>query len=708
MKMNWRMMGLWGALFVAGAAQAFTLASKDIQATVVVGEGEPEHVWLAALDLQGDVEKISGVKLKVRRGKDAGRGDVFISTADRGRDGDVGGSPRAASAGWESYSVAETNGVLRITGSDDRGTMFGIYDFIERYLQVDPVNFWSDVAYPKKATLSWEKVEIVQGEPSFRFRGWFLNDEDLLTMWRKASGVRDYSSYRYYNCVVNHEVMERIAESLVRSRMNMIIPASLLNITRPAEEGLVEICAKRGVFVTMHHIEPLGLSGFTFKDYWRKRGQDLEYSYFKHPKEVEACWRECAKKWARFPNVIWQIGLRGTGDRPMWTDDPTMPKDDAGRAKLISDALAKQVEILDEIGVPKEGRILTTTLWGEGAYFNERGLLKFPEGTIIVFADNNCGWKWPKDLTDGARTPGVGYGVYYHHQLIGMGPHLASLVPAAKTHEMLLTARGKGAATYAIFNVGNLREFVYNLGATSAMTWNLDAFDAEAWTRNWLTRRVPSAADAWNAALNVYHRSLQLNPPTGIPCFLDGQMKQQYNDCLKRMEKVARGKAPCRSAKEPMKTVYPQKKSDDPFHAALGETHPMMASPSDTYMRLSAQRASYDQALLFGRRAMAKTAVDEQRFAQDFLVYPALVMRGLTDARMEGVLAEEALLAGENGEAIARLEAAAETLGGLVALGEDYCHGKKWENWYRGCEKVSPRLMMRRTLEVIEAVRGME
>ena len=46
--------------------------------------------------------------------------------------------------------------------------------------------------------------------------------------------------------------------------------------------------------------------------------------------------------------------------------------------------------------------------------------------------------------------------------------------------------------------------------------------------------------------------------------------------------------------------------------------------------------------------------------------------------------------------------------GALFVAGEDYCHGKKWENWYRGCEKVSPRLMMRRTLEVIEAVRGME
>ena len=47
---------------------------------------------------------------------------------------------------------------------------------------------------------------------------------------------------------------------------------------------------------------------------------------------------------------------------------------DAARAKIISDAMAKQIEILKEIGI--ERPYLTATLWGEGAVFNEKGLLK--------------------------------------------------------------------------------------------------------------------------------------------------------------------------------------------------------------------------------------------------------------------------------------------------------------------------------------------
>ena len=433
-------------LFCASAAcacavvQAFTLVGPGARARVGVASDLPGCVWRAAQDLTNDVKKITGADVPLVRGGPARSGDVSVAVRPDGR--------------WEAYAVRVRDGVLDVVGSDARGAMFGVYDFIERCLGVDPMYFWSGVPHPKRAELAWKDVEIVQDEPSFRFRGWFLNDEDLLTKWREASGVRDYSQYKYYHFVVNHGAMEAVAEALVRSRYNLIIPASFLNATRPAEEGLAAICAARGVFVSMHHIEPMGVSGYTFKDYWKQRGRDLEYSYFKYPREVEEVWRALATRWAKFPNVVWQIGLRGTGDRPMWADDPTMPKDDAGRARLITAALERQLAILDEVGVPRENRHVTTTLWGEGAYFHAKGLLKIPDGVTVVYADNNCGWRWQCDLLD-APPPADGErrGVYYHHQLIGMGPHLVSLVPAARTCAMLREARAKGARDYAIFNV---------------------------------------------------------------------------------------------------------------------------------------------------------------------------------------------------------------------------------------------------------------
>ena len=668
------------AACACAVAQAFTLVGPETRARVVVASDLPGYVWRAAQDLTNDVKKITGADMPLVRGGPARSGDVSVAVRPDGR--------------WEAYAVRVRDGVLEVVGSDARGAMFGVYDFIERYLGVDPMYFWSGVPHPKRAELAWKDVEIVQDEPSFRFRGWFLNDEDLLTKWREASGVRDYSQYKYYHFVVNHGAMEAVAEALVRSRYNLIIPASFLNATRPAEEGLAAICAARGVFVSMHHIEPMGVSGYTFKDYWKQRGRDLEYSYFKYPHEVEEVWRTLATRWAKFPNVVWQIGLRGTGDRPMWADDPTMPKDDAGRARLITAALERQLAILDEVGVPREGRHVTTTLWGEGAYFHAKGLLKIPDGVTVVYSDNNCGWRWQRDLLD-APPPADGErrGVYYHHQLIGMGPHLVSLVPAARTCAMLRGARGKGARDYAIFNMGNVREFVYGIDATAKMTWNIDAFDPETWTKAWIARRLGSNAAAWNDAVNLHYKSLQLQPATGVPCFLDGLMQQQYRRQMGTIKRLLSGKEPRLPLREPFTNAFTRAAPPDPFHAALADTYPVFASDRDTYMRLAAQRAGFEQTLRLAQRALAETAPAERPFAEDFVVYPARLMVDLTTARMAGIDAEDALRAGDREGAAAHLSRAAAALRDAVDAGKAYCHGP-WADWYRGCEKVSPAQML--------------
>ena len=236
---------------------------------------------------------------------------------------------------WEAYRVETVGSRLIIAGSDERGTMFGLYAFIEKYLGVDPLYYWASRPPQPRATLAWDSVKISSGEPTFRFRGWFINDEDLLTEWKDGGGKRQID-YPYYGQVVNREVMRAVAEALVRSRFNLIIPASFVDILNPPEEALVQECARRGVFVSQHHVEPLGVSAFSYFNYWKKRGRDLKYSYFSHPAEVREVWRAYAEKWAAYPNVIWQLGLRGIADRPMWLADPNTPQSDADRGRLIS------------------------------------------------------------------------------------------------------------------------------------------------------------------------------------------------------------------------------------------------------------------------------------------------------------------------------------------------------------------------------------
>ena len=282
-----------------GLLTAFELASSSRSATVLVPSSEPECVHLAAQDLSNDVHRITGQRPGV---VSKGTGDVVIVTLNQPASAALleevaPGFGRELKGKWEAYRVETVGSCLIIAGSDERGTMFGLYAFIEKFLGVDPLHFWSSRAPQSRAILAWDVIKLSSGEPTFKFRGWFINDEDLLTEWKESGGKRNID-YPYYGQVVNREVMRHIAEALVRSRCNLIIPASFVDIMNPPEEALVQECVRRGVFVSQHHVEPLGVSAFAYFNYWKARGRDLKYSYFSQPAEVREVWTGRWSAWA--------------------------------------------------------------------------------------------------------------------------------------------------------------------------------------------------------------------------------------------------------------------------------------------------------------------------------------------------------------------------------------------------------------------------
>ena len=602
---------------------------------------------------------------------------------------------------WEAYRVETVGSRLIIAGSDERGTMFGLYAFIEKYLGVDPLYYWASRPPQPRATLAWDSVKICSGEPTFRFRGWFINDEDLLTEWKDGGGKRQID-YPYYGQVVNREVMRAVAEALVRSRFNLIIPASFVDILNPPEEALVQECARRGVFVSQHHVEPLGVSAFSYFNYWKKRGKDLKYSYFSHPAEVREVWRAYAEKWAAYPNVIWQLGLRGIADRPMWLADPNTPQSDADRGRLISEAMAAQVKILDEV-CPRQPRYLSTTLWAEGSALNQQGLLTIPEGTIVVFADNSPGWKWQRDFYSTPRNPQNTYGVYYHHGLIGSGPHLAQVPSPHKTFECLKTAVEKGAGTYAIFNVGNIREFVLGIDATAKMTWRMDSFDPDAWLADWVRGRFSKQPDEIANAYRTYFDAWQIHPEQQVPFLMDGQMFGAGNAALGQIAKKLKDKnRPPASNEKTSKTAPPPK--GDAFWSGLSDMHPRSlgrARPSSGWRR---RKTASRWPCVRHKRPRRNLPEHEAAFLRDNLIYQSAIMVQ-TCAWLEQVeLAHEALDLGDRPACVAALAQAEAAFAQIPVLAEGYCRGE-WENWYRGCKKLNVSATLKRTRDVLEQSR---
>ncbi len=706
-----------------GFAQVFTLVSPERSASVLVAEQEPKCVFLAVEDLASDVQKITGHRLQIS-------GEIRESVANCVLIGTLG-HPQVAkmlhSAGvdtqalqgkWESYVVRSCPGnVLCIAGSDARGTMFGVYDFIEQYLEVDPMYFWSGLEPLQRDVLSWNAVEIRQDEPSFKYRGWFINDEDLLTEWKDGGGTRNID-YRFYGQVVHRDIMRQIAESLVRLRYNLVIPASFVDIANPPEQALVDEVSRRGVFVSQHHIEPMGVSAYSFFNYWKARGKDYRFSYYSNPEQVEEVWRVYAAQWAKYPNVIWQIGLRGIADRPMWMADPDTPQSDHDRGRIISDAMARQMAILQEMYAGNAERpVVTTTLWAEGSVLNQKGALRIPDDVIVVFADNSPGWKWQADFYDTPRTPGSTYGVYYHHGLIGSGPHLAQIVPPHKTAEMLALAHHFRSDQYAIFNVGNVREFVLGVDATAKMTWNLDKFDANTFLDQWVRKRFDNSCQQIVNAYQTYFNSVEIHTEQGVPLCMDGQLRGAGLNCLSAITKklkspdaikpeVVPSRLPGRPdvaallGKRDAATRDTEAPSGDAFSAGLRHAHPSRYPRQDMIRALQRQRAGLQLALIH-----LAAAEDLPRQQADFLFhnlqYQARLLILMTQWTSEVLQADESLGAGDLGQCREHLANACAVFPPMQELAVRYCAGR-WEGWYQGEKKIDLGAMRSKTKAVLD------
>jgi len=285
-----------------------------------------------------------------------------------------------------------------ITGSDILGTIYGIYAFATTCLHIMPTYRMTDVFPEKRENLELKPQTFKSKKRQVRFRGWFINDEDLLSDY-KISGGKRYIDYPYYQNVMATDVLDMVLETALRLEINLIIPASFLNIDNPDEAILAETVCRRGLYISQHHVEPMGVSYFAADDYVKKYGKEGEtVSFITNRSRMEEMWRYYAKKWAKYgKQVVWQLGLRGKADQAVWKADPSAPISMEGRGQIISDAIQTQYEIVKEVLGHNEF-YSTSTLWDEGSELYGKGYLKLPHNTIAIFADFGTDQMMGEDL----------------------------------------------------------------------------------------------------------------------------------------------------------------------------------------------------------------------------------------------------------------------------------------------------------------------
>lgn len=430
---------------------------------IYVANGEAESVYLAVNDLIKDIRSVCGDVTTVNESSLA---DIIVCSNDSTEFS-------ALSENAVHFSQAEEfvykikDGKIFFFGAGDLGVIWAIYTFSERELNIPPYYFFDGIQIKNKSVLSLEN-KIVSEYPYTRFRGWFINDEDLLSGFMNK-GERKID-YFFYKKVIDPALMERVVETALRYRMNLLIPSTLVDIENPAEAALLDVAAKRGMFISQHHIEPLGVSHYGMRDFMEANGYDEKnISFITNREGMEAAWRHYAKKWAQYPRVVWQLGLRGNSDVPVWASDKNVGSSDEERGALISDAIFTQYNIIKET---VRGEIYTSmTVWMESANLLAKGVLNLPEDTIVVFSDIGASQMYGEDFFSVPRVEGRRYGVYYHTAYWNVGPHLAECVIPQKMDYCYSLARDTQADYYSVLNVANVKEFTFSIFINSALTW---------------------------------------------------------------------------------------------------------------------------------------------------------------------------------------------------------------------------------------------
>ena len=211
----------------SASSGSFTLAKDGKVAPLFVDAQDFAGVARAAADLQADVERVTKVKPEMLKGDAlSGKNVVIIGTLGKSKVVDALAKSgkidtKAVTGKWESFVIATVDkpmaGVdqaLVIAGSDKRGTIYGVYEISEQ-IGVSPWYWWADVPSKPHDALYVKAGAYVQGPPSVKYRGIFLNDEaPCLSGWTKEKFGG-----------MNSKFYTKLFELILRLRGNYLWPA---------------------------------------------------------------------------------------------------------------------------------------------------------------------------------------------------------------------------------------------------------------------------------------------------------------------------------------------------------------------------------------------------------------------------------------------------------------------------------------------------
>lgn len=508
---------LVAALCVTAGAQSFTIGGKPSEgafpivadgqtATIVVSDNDHAVVGTAAEAVSGDISMVTDREIRVNRLSALSPDSsplIIAGTVGQSSLVDMLAAKKKIKASsvmgkWEVFGIEivdrPVKGVrqaLVIYGSTPRGTAYGLFH-LSRLMGVSPWVWWADVV-PEKQSRLYASGSFVSKEPSVKFRGMFINDEDWgFTPWA-ANGL-DKSVGN-----IGPQSYTKVMELLLRLRANTLWPAMhACSFGFWADKANVDVARKYDIVLGSSHCEQMALNNLReFGPFLKRKGYvDIPdnklynedylkefYNWTTHPDWVKEYWAMRVGE-GRGMDVMYTLGMRGVHDRGINgfrnSKETARGLDEiiACQRQLISDSLGGDPTRIPQLFIPYK-EVLEA--YNEG--------LQLPDDVTLCWVDDNHGYIRQMPTPDEQKRSG-GNGIYYHLSYYGTPISyvwLSTVSPTLASFE-LTKAYNQNARTLWIINVGDIKPQECEFEFCMDLAYDIDAWkphDAWKYSRYW-------------------------------------------------------------------------------------------------------------------------------------------------------------------------------------------------------------------------------
>lgn len=462
-------------LFASGIYAQQVISDKQLSnsfsltgAAIYVNANDFAVVKRSAELLQADIEKVTGTKpALINSPHPSYKNIIAVGSLERSSFNKKNRNTKNIAGKWEAFQLeAKTiagQNILFITGSDRRGTAFGVFEF-SKQIGVSPWYWWADVPVLPKSSLFIKKGISITEAPKVKYRGIFINDE--------APALSNWSKEKFGG--FNHLFYEKVFELMLRLRSNYIWPAMWGNAFYFDDSLNIKTADEYAIVIGTSHHEPL----MRAHEEWKYFGKGRKWNYDSTEAGLKEFWRGGMER--AWNEKIVSVGMRGDGDEPMSRETATA---------LLERIVKDQREIIEDVtGKPAAETPQLWALYKEVQDYYDKGM-RVPDDVTLLLCDDNWGniRKLPK-LNEKPRKGG--YGIYYHFDYVG-GPRNYKWLntnPIPRVWEQMHLAWEYNARQIWIVNVGDIKPMEFPISFFLDYAWNpekIGAYDLQKYTEQW-------------------------------------------------------------------------------------------------------------------------------------------------------------------------------------------------------------------------------